>query len=764
MAGGLCTHSTRRFLTFMLILAILGAPALGATIYVDVGAVGANTGTSWQHALNLLQDGLLLAYFSEKPVEIRVARGIYRPDRGLGIMPGDRTASFELVRGVTIKGGYAGTASANPDARNIKTYETILSGNLGTQENLNTSIHIVTGSGTDATAVLDGFTITTGGALLSLSAEGANGTGMYNDEGSPTVVDCTFRDNLATRGAGLCNINDSHPLLNNCVFTRNSASRGGAVYNNASSPTLTDCTFVNNSASIGGALCNDAQSRCNLTNCTFTSNEARQMGGGIYNDQSTLMLAGCPFEDNAAQQDGGAIFNNDGTLMFMACTLNANSAEQDGGAIYSRAHGELTASNCLFSKNTANTGGAIANASDGDVELTNCTFSANTAQSGGALSNVLQNARAVMTNCILWGDTPNEISGGGIAAAYSNVQGGTEGEGNIDTDPLFADPNGDYHLKSQTGRWNPDTQRWVVDAVTSPCIDAGDPAGGTGFEPFPHGTLINMGAYGGTFDASLSPSVLVVRSVKAFNPDPPTGAVEINPSVVLSWTAGLGALVHDVYLGISFENVAEGTRDTRAGALVSESQAQTSYDPPGWLGSNQVYWWRVDETDAQGNTTKGDVWRFTTGEVSKGRSCFTPETPVWADGALVPIAQVQSTQNVGVVRRDAIRSVYRDATSASATVERLQKHEGVFTCYDVCLDTGNCITVASCHYFMSDTGRWIRLQDLTAGTKLRTATGSVTVAGVYRHLKPYVGKVYNLKVADADHYLVGHDALLARDW
>jgi hypothetical protein len=72
-------------------------------------------------------------------------------------------------------------------------------------------------------------------------------------------------------------------------------------------------------------------------------------------------------------------------------------------------------------------------------------------------------------------------------------------------DPCFADAeSGDYHLKSQAGRWNPDSKSWVLDNVTSPGIDAGDPTNPVGPEPFPNGGRINMGAYGGTVEASKS--------------------------------------------------------------------------------------------------------------------------------------------------------------------------------------------------------------------------------------------------------------------
>jgi len=91
------------------------------------------------------------------------------------------------------------------------------------------------------------------------------------------------------------------------------------------------------------------------------------------------------------------------------------------------------------------------------------------------------------------------------------------GSGNIDTDPCFArlggwefdDPNwiffpSDYHLRSNAGRWDTNTSSWVIDANTSACIDAGDPMAPIGLEPFPNGGRINMGAFGGTIEASKS--------------------------------------------------------------------------------------------------------------------------------------------------------------------------------------------------------------------------------------------------------------------
>jgi len=81
---------------------------------------------------------------------------------------------------------------------------------------------------------------------------------------------------------------------------------------------------------------------------------------------------------------------------------------------------------------------------------------------------------------------------------------GLSGSG-FSTDLLFADPaSGDYHLLSKRGRYWPAHNVWVLDNVTSPCVDGGDPTDDPSGEPMPNGGRIDMGAYGGTPYASMS--------------------------------------------------------------------------------------------------------------------------------------------------------------------------------------------------------------------------------------------------------------------
>jgi hypothetical protein len=159
--------------------------------------------------------------------------------------------------------------------------------------------------------------------------------------------------------------------------------------------------------------------------------------------------------------------------------------------------------------------------------LTNCTIADNYAGREGA-GLTLIDSDVTALNSILWNHAPQEILRVGTSKpdiCYSAIRGWWPDWGNIHKDPLFArpgvwvnleDPNeildpediravwmqGDYHLQSEAGRWHPDTQSWLQDDMTSPGIDAGLPTSPVGDEPVPNGGRVNMGAYGGTTQAS----------------------------------------------------------------------------------------------------------------------------------------------------------------------------------------------------------------------------------------------------------------------
>ncbi len=221
-------YSHRQALTAVLVCFVLAASSAQAQLYVDVNATDSpHDGSDWCHAFLTLHEALNVA---TPPTVIRVADGTYMPD--ITGLSDPREATFQLTNGVTIEGGYAGCGAANPDARGVELYETTLSGDIGVADNNSDNCyHVVTGSGTDATAVLDGFRITGGNADGPSLYDHDVGAGVYNDSGSPTLTDCTFSSNSAAQGGGMYNYASS-PDLTDCAFDRNAvSSSGGGMYN-----------------------------------------------------------------------------------------------------------------------------------------------------------------------------------------------------------------------------------------------------------------------------------------------------------------------------------------------------------------------------------------------------------------------------------------------------------------------------------------------------------------------------------------------------
>ena len=536
---------------FVFLLVICSITYAQKTIYVDDDANGLNDGLSWLNAYKFLQDALMMASVGD---DIRVAQGIYKPDQfALSDRPSlGQAETFQLKSGVAIRGGYAGFGQPDPNARDIEIYKTILSGDLYGNDvevadpcdllteptRFDNSYHVVTADGAEPNAILDGFIITGGNAYREWPIY--YGGGMFIESGSPTILNCTLNGNAAAQGGGL-DIHSGSPKLINCTISNNAAIHAGGMLNGGSNTTLTDCTFIRNFAATsgGGTICTYAI----MTGCTFIHNFAGYKGGGIDNDCSAPILNDCVFIENTAGDHGGGLSNYEGDLIITDCTFTGNWSRY-GGAIY-QGDTDTILTGCRFAGNSASVGGGIANDGYSDPTLTNCIFSGNFAQIGAGFYNTTGSApkfvnctfsknsasqtgggvcitnnysfRPMLLNCILWGNSDDSGMGqsgqisfqdGTPIINYCLLQGWTgelNGTGNMDADPCFAAPdNGDYHLKSQAGRWEASEGRWTKDEMTSPCIDAGDPDSPIGLEPFPNGGRINIGAYGGTVEASKS--------------------------------------------------------------------------------------------------------------------------------------------------------------------------------------------------------------------------------------------------------------------
>jgi len=419
-----------------------------------------------------------------------------------------------------------------------------------------------------------------------------------------------------------------------------------------------------------------------------------------YNSSPTIR--NCIIEDNYSYDSGR--FGGVGIACYESSPVISNCVirNNDGSGLWSR-RSEPTVRNCTFTGNRGSyhhdyygetsLGGGIL-CEGGNISVINCTFSGNIADVGGGICSFGDYAfinNVTISNCIFWDNDANDgpqialnldyiDNPSTVSVSYSDVQGGEaavyvdpcctldwDDDNNLDIDPCFAVPgywhtndtpedvnddfwvNGDYHLRSQSGRWDPNSESWYIDASTSPCIDAGVPNSDWSSELWPHGKRINMGAYGGTPEASMSLSdagniaslngddsvgyadiilfiekwlyeeVLLPEDFdrngivnftdfaifadnwegtpgQAGNPNPADGATSVDPNADLSWSAGYGASSHDVYFG------------TTDPPPFIRNQTATTFDP-GTMDSSTVYYWRIDEVNSGGRTT-GEVWTF----------------------------------------------------------------------------------------------------------------------------------------------------------
>lgn len=399
----------------------------------------------------------------------------------------------------------------------------------------------VSGEGRDS--VFRGFTIT-GGTGTIYEPTRRRGGGVYCNQTSPTIDDCIVVGNSAYNGGGIsayiqaspmimnCIVNDnvssncaggidcrnSTPVIQDCMIAGNSCSScgGGIGAYVGGGPTVTRCVITDNVARLGGGIHSHTGSSATITNCEVTFNVTEVSGsgmslsgagiqfvtdsdisdnfsgatGGAAICSGDITLTRCTFYRNIAENDGGAI-QALGNVKVVSCDFRDNSADGDGGAVTSINSSGPSPSfvGCLFVGNSAGGDGGAMLSDALSCRVTNCTMTQNTANRGGGISRETGACR--LMNTIVYGNTglqTNDALHGALSlyfVSYCDIEGGADGDGNIDSDPLFVDPGlRDFRLEAG-----------------SPCIDSGTPVAGSTLPDLDLGGVprvvcsIDMGAY-----------------------------------------------------------------------------------------------------------------------------------------------------------------------------------------------------------------------------------------------------------------------------
>ena len=270
-------------------------------------------------------------------------------------------------------------------------------------------------------SVLDGLAITSGWP----GSENPGG-GIRCESSSPTIIDCALTLNAAADGGGIFCGSSSSPVISGCTISLNMANRGAGVFcENASHPRIMRCLITGNSSmssiSGSGICCWDSSPA--VVNCTVAGNRTLSAGG----HSGILCLEG----------SAPTIAN---------CLVTGNVA---GLGVPSE---PSTGIECRYSNPT----------------IVDCTITRNVPMLAGFSFGIYcMSCNPTVANCVVWHHSASIVGPEDIQVAFSDIQGGWAGVGNIDIDPEFVDPDG---ADDDLDTWEDNDFHLVLG---SPCVDAG---------------------------------------------------------------------------------------------------------------------------------------------------------------------------------------------------------------------------------------------------------------------------------------------------
>jgi len=408
------------FIFSLFLLLQISLNTFGQVIYVKADASGTANGSSWDNAYTSLQSALSVANASN---EIWVAEGIYYTTTN-----SNRNTRFTIPSvkdGLRIYGGFTGDET-DISQRDYQTNLTILSGNINNQSSNtdNSKILIYTQSGITRNTVIDGFVLQ---EIYGTSWQ--EGSAIHN-RGSPTIQNCTFRNNRGENGACILNYTQSFPYIKNCIFENNHGeSDAGGIYNLLNF----NSSFDPETNDEVGFVIDGCTFRGNTSNGTTTGSGVYG-GSAIFNDNASGYIKNTTFELNTTQgsiSHGGAIFNLTHRLYSMSgankrkfdikvadCNFYNNAAMTSGGAIQNtKLHndnfGRLTITNSTFKGNSPDN---ISNEGTGVIVLpesvpaNNLTVNADNSICYGTKSNIsIENSEAGITYQLYDKNTQNPL-------------------------------------------------------------------------------------------------------------------------------------------------------------------------------------------------------------------------------------------------------------------------------------------------------------------------------------------------------------------
>jgi len=258
----------------------------------------------------------------------------------------------------------------------------------------------------------------------------------------------------------------------------------GGIRINSSNPVISGFEISNN---YGSGVSASGSGTINFINGIIANNASSSNGGGInIGMDANVILENVEIKGNTAVNGGGVscMMGN----VTLSNSLIAENSAANGGGVNGDYMATVSLDHVLIIRNLVTSNGGGINIMESDIDIINSTIADNTAltDAGGLFLNNSSMHSTSIVNSIFWNNAPYEISSINeiTEISYSDIEGGFEGDGNIDADPLFTNSDdGDYTLQWEN---YPDTN-----FLKSPCIDTGDP--GLAYDP--DGTTTDMGAF-----------------------------------------------------------------------------------------------------------------------------------------------------------------------------------------------------------------------------------------------------------------------------